>query len=336
MHRSCKAKEPGKGMFFFDACRLLFMAVVAYIPLVAILLGIVNTILLHLAKSMERQGIEIFDQIRAALKKEQIAGTIKEKLKKPVIYIVGVILNNLPPVWALLASLFGPPSLYTSMFGVGLIALLVYSRNVLKEEFHRVEIYGAISIVIGTFIIGIEGIFRTEQDMKGVNILGAVIASAVFISFGLVLMAVSFKRGTRFLGFAFGLAAGGVGAIDPFFKALYTANSLGLANFLALGLSFVFGFLAFAITQWGFARKAQANILVPAYNSTYILIPVIFQALLLPGFDIYISTIIGLALITLGIVLMRAFKPETGSSAGGNVNENSRNPESEFASLDET
>jgi len=58
------------------------------------------------------------------------------------------------------------------------------------------------------------------------------------------------------------------------------------------------------------------------------LLPVVVSMILIAGYAIYISTIVGFGLIVLGIVLMRAFKPETGSSIEGHVHENSGNPES--------
>ena len=59
---------------------------------IAILIGILSTTQLHLAKALERQGIEVFEQLRVRLKKtgEQIEGSIR----KPIIYMVGVTLNN--------------------------------------------------------------------------------------------------------------------------------------------------------------------------------------------------------------------------------------------------
>nr|MDO8115041.1 hypothetical protein [Candidatus Sigynarchaeota archaeon] len=288
------------------------MAYIAYIPAVAILFGIINTVLIHIAKSMERQGIEIFDQLRAAMKKERIEGPTKEKLKKPTIYIVGLVLNNLSSLWALLAGLFGPPSMYTSMFGIGLIALLIYSRKVLKEETHRIEICGAISIIAGTLIIGLESINRPFMNMASVSILNAFLAVFIFFIAGAVVIVFSLKWHKSIIGFAFGLVAGGCGGLDPFFKGLLSAEAQGL---VALAFSFVLGTIAFLITQWGFARKARANVLVPAYNSTYVVLPVIFQVLLLPGFELYPTTVAGLALVIAGIVLMKAFKPDTGHGA---------------------
>jgi hypothetical protein len=120
------------------------------------------------------------------------------------------------------------------------------------------------------------------------------------------------NKSPNIIGFVFGLVAGGCGGIDPFFKAIFTNDVLGAGGWVALMFSFVLSVMAFMTTQWGFARKARSNVLVPAYNSTYVVLPVVFQALLLPGFELYVTTYIALALVIAGIVLMKAFKPDTG------------------------
>ena len=68
------------------------------------------------------------------------------------------------------------------------------------------------------------------------------------------------------------------------------------------------------ITQWGFIHRARANALVPAYICSYIIVPVALQALHLPGYTLYISTLIGLGLIIAGIITMRAFPGKARSS----------------------
>ncbi|HME54940.1 MAG TPA: hypothetical protein VKM55_22230 [Candidatus Lokiarchaeia archaeon] len=54
----------------------------------------------------------------------------------------------------------------------------------------------------------------------------------------------------------------------------------------------------------GFARKTPASVLVPTCDSLYILIPIPYQVLLLPGFAIWSIKIAGITLIIFGIVLM--------------------------------
>jgi len=114
------------------------------LPLV-ILLGVISTIQTHLAKALERQGIDVFEQVKARLQRNgnKIAGCIR----KPVIYTIGFILNHTVFIWAILAQPYGPPALFTSMFGVGLVFMLLYAIMVMKEKIAPVEIWGIAAVL---------------------------------------------------------------------------------------------------------------------------------------------------------------------------------------------
>jgi hypothetical protein len=124
-----------------------------------ILLGILSTTQTHLAKALQRQGIETWDLIRARL-----GGTgeeIVDGVRKPVIYVVGLLLNHTTFIYdSFVVPLGGTRALHTSMYGMGLIALLLCSTRVMMEPTTRRELAGAVAIILGTLIIGAEGIFR--------------------------------------------------------------------------------------------------------------------------------------------------------------------------------
>ncbi len=284
-----------------------------------ILLGIASTTQTHLAKALERQGIETLDLIRARLRRTAAgtgSGEIEGKVRKPLIYTVGLILNHTTFLYHLLvAPLGGTAALYTSMFGMGLIALLGYSTGVMKEEISRLELTGAVAILVGTLTIGLEGIGRPALDMGRMD-LGATVTAVILllVTCGVLIVTALRQRSVTLLGLAFGLCAGTCGSLDPFLKVVgQTAGGGGrfapgtTAGWIVLASSFVVGEVAVLVTQWGFYRRARANILVPAYNCSYIGIPVILQRLLLPGYLLYGTTILGLGLIMAGFVLMRGF-----------------------------
>ncbi len=282
---------------------------------IALLIGIISTIQLHIAKAMERQGIEIFDQIRAKLGKSYDKNADIENTKKPLIYIVGLVLNNTIVIYAIVANVFGPPALYTSMFGVGLIALMLYSKYFLKESIKPIEYIGSLSIIAGTLIIGVEAIFRPEYNMATADLPVLYICLGVYFAVFGSLLAFSIKthKGT---GLLFGLFAGGCGGIDPVLKSVgqsLGAEQTGILPSSPIGwffflLSFGPSTAAFLITQWGFARKARASVLVPSYNTSYIIVPLIFQTLILSAFVLTVVTWAGVAAVIVGIFLMQAFK----------------------------
>lgn len=290
------------------------MKAAAMSALLVILLGIISSTQTHLAKALERQGIETLDVIRAKLRDngERIEG----QTRKPFIYTLGLVLNHTTWIYHLLvAPLDGTIALYTSMYGIGLVALLLYSAKVMREPITRTELGGALTIIVGTLIIGVEGVFRPPLDMGTMDLADSVLAVTVLLGLSAALILVGLRNGLPdVIGLAFGLSAGMCGSLDPFLKGLgqtaggggvFTPGSTG--GWVVLVSSFVIGWGAFLITQWGFYRRARANILVPAYNCSYIGIPVLLQVLLLPGYVLYGTTILGLALIMAGFLLIRGF-----------------------------
>jgi drug/metabolite transporter (DMT)-like permease len=278
---------------------------------IAILIGILSTTQLHLAKALERQGIEVFEQLQARLKKtgEQIEGGIR----KPIIYTIGVTLNNTVFLYALIAQRHAPPAVYTSMFGMGLVFLMVYAAKVLKEQITRKQVAGAAAIIAGSLAIGIENILRDGYDRSSMALTPALILAGVFLAVGMLgLFLSSRSKRPDVIAVAFGLFCGGCGALDPFLKGV--AQNLGgrpewvpasWLGWVIFAFSFVIGFISFAVTQVGFAKKAPASLLVPTYNAGYILLPILLQVVLLPAYQLYWSTYAGITLIILGMALMR-------------------------------
>jgi hypothetical protein len=281
---------------------------------VIILLGIASTTQTHMAKALERQGIETWDLIRARL---QRSGTqIEGQARKPLIYGLGLALNYTTFIYHLFVTpLGGTTALYTSMYGMGLVVLLPYTTRVMKERISRLELVGAVAILFGTLTIGIDGITRPPLDMGQMDLGWTVVAVIALLGICLALVLAGLRNGTpNAIGLAFGLGAGACGTLDPFLKGVgqtaggggpFTPGSAG--GWVVLASSFLIGWLSWWITQWGFYRRARANVLVPAFNCTYIAVPVVLQALLLPGYAIYWTTWLGLGLIMAGFACMRGF-----------------------------
>ena len=278
-----------------------------------ILLGIACTIQTHMAKALERQGIETWDLIRDRLRR---SGTeVEGRARKPLIYGLGLVLNYTTFIYHLFVTpLGGTTALYTSMYGMGLVALLPYTVLVMRERISRLELVGAVLILFGTLIVGIEGINRPPLDMGEMDLWWTVAAVVGLMGLGLVLILAGLRDGRpNAIGLAFGLGAGICGSLDPFLKGVgqsagggaFTPGSVG--GWVVLASSFLIGWLSWWITQWGFYRRARANVLVPAFNCTYIAVPVALQALLLPDYVLYWTTWLGLGLIMAGFACMRGF-----------------------------
>jgi drug/metabolite transporter (DMT)-like permease len=284
----------------------------------SILFGIISTTQLHLAKAMERQSIDVFDQIRAKLKKEEIPQEIAGA-KKPILYIIAMVLNNTVFLYMMASGYLGTSAVYfTSMFGIGLIFLMIYSTKVLKEPIMRVEYAGAAVLISGTIILGLNAIFGQDPSSSyaTMDTTAVWLFVATFSSIGGVCILVSYKTG-KATGLIYGLFAGMLASLDPVYKALGSQLG-GTSSFLPSTtqgwIFFIASFgvtaVSFTLTQWGFARKASASVLVPMYNSAYVVTPIIIQIVAWPGYQLGPLTIVGLALVITGIILMRAFKKE--------------------------
>lgn len=271
-----------------------------------IVFGICSTSMLHLAKAMERHGIEVFSRDKS----------LKEKGKKPIIYVVGLVLNNLVFVWQFLGLSFASAAVFSSVFGIGLIILMLYSHFILHENIQKPELMGAILIIIGTTTVGVLYIIEpavVEEVNYTAFFMMIIVLAVIFV----ILIGFSWKTGIA-TALIFGVVAGTLGGMDNTFKRMGLKDlglidsfigvfSLEINSFIFL-LSFACGGLAFLFTQIGFAKGADASRLVPFYNSFYIIGPVIFEVIIFPGATISVGKFIAMGIIVAGIFLMNLFK----------------------------
>jgi len=108
-----------------------------------LLFGIINTLVLHLSKAMERHGIEIFSRKKS----------FKEKGKKPLIYIIGFILNNTVFIWQIIGISFARAAVFSSVFGLGLILLMIVNYLIDKKIFMRGFEQGDLKFLKINFIV---------------------------------------------------------------------------------------------------------------------------------------------------------------------------------------
>lgn len=280
---------------------------------VAMIYGIVGSVLFNLSKGMQRHGIDALSSLFPRRGKRPAAENRAGSRKNIALYATGFVLNNSLGFFAILANRFGPSSYYTSMFGVGIIALMLYSGVILKEPIHPVQYAGAIVLTLGTLILGYDGIVRPKMTMAGISLpaAGVAIAASFLVGVFLLLYARG-KGGLVLLGVVYGLLIGFAACLDPILKGIgqnlggdgrYLPRlPLGWAIFLA---SFVFATLSFATSQWAFSRGIRASVLIPSQNFAYIIYPIIFQAVSLPGFRLTRFTSLGLFVTTLGIIIMQ-------------------------------
>jgi len=274
-------------------------------PLLGLLFGFINTTALHVAKGMQRQGINTLRW--RSQEKSQRSG------KHAVIYIAGVILNNSSPVWLILANRFSAPAYATGMFGVGLVFLLIYSRFLLHEPVAPVNYLGAIVVMVGTILFSLHSFQMGSLNVSAMKTQVVTIFIVVYLVIAGIGLVIGFRSSSGLvLGLTFGFFAGGAGCLDPILKSI-GQNASGAATlvpaeawgWIPFGLSFVLGLSAFVSVQIAFYRGARASVLVPFQSSLYVLIPVVVQLIALPGYMATPVLISGIGCIVVGIFLMQ-------------------------------
>ena len=271
---------------------------------IASLLGIVATTQIHIAKGLQRYGIE---GLRSSATR-----TVSKAGKRRALYITGILLNNLGFLWALLANLYAPTAYYTATFGFGLVVMMLFSEFVLHEPISKLQHIGAAIIAAGTILIG-GGRGNVEvPPMQSIILDRVAVFTVSYFLVLLVLIALTLRyKCKRPLGIVFGLFTGGAAAFDPIFKGIgqqfgdtmkfIPHSTIGWVFF---GGSFFFGALAFSFTQIGFYKHARASTLVAFHNVALMLVPIIFMKLVLPGFGLSRLQLLGLSTVFLGIFLM--------------------------------
>lgn len=277
------------------------------------LLGVAASSLFHISKGMQRHGIEAVFSLSPRRRKEQVANGRSPSAGKTALYWFGFVLNNSLGLFSILANRYAPSSYFTSMFGLGLVALMLYSGFILKEPIRPPQYLGAVVLTVGTLILGLDGILRPPLTMAGVDLAagGAVLAGS-FAAGGFLIRLARGDGGRKRPGLVYGLLIGLSAGIDPVLKGIgqnlggvrgfFPRLPLGWVFFLA---SFFFATFSFVACQWAFSRGVRASALIPSQNFAYITYPLLFQVLALPRFAMTSGTGLGLSVTTLGMVIMQ-------------------------------
>jgi len=258
------------------------------------LLGFLGTSVIHLSKGIMKKGSK----------------------KRSTLFFLGVLLNFTNPLWVILANRFAPTVYYTSMYGLGLVTLLIYSHFVLGEKLSRTQFLGAAFILIGTMVLGLSRLitpFPSLFEAQRETILAFAFGWALLAPLALVL---SKGLSLPWQEMIFGLAGGGFAALDAVLKGLAQVSEKG-GNFLPQNgenwiiflLSFLGAGAAFLIIQWSFHRHCRVSFMSSAYNVSYVSLPLVILFFSLsqgkPGWE----GVITLIFLALGSFLFQKSSP---------------------------
>jgi drug/metabolite transporter (DMT)-like permease len=264
--------------------------------ILGLFLGLISTLFVHLGKAMERHGIEIF----------KFKEKSYEKKKKSKIYIIGFIFNQSVVLWQFIALQFASAAVFSSVFGIGLILLMLYSHYILHEEISYYEVLGTILIIMGTTLLGFNLLYEeSNEGIMNYGLLYLMLIISVLILISLLTISVKFKIGIAII---FGLVAGVLSGLDNILKRVGLESgimNIGDLNTLPFFiLSFLFAWSAFLICQYGFAKGAEASRLVPMYNSLYISFPVFFEMIFFGLYSLSLGKIVFLTILMAGVFFL--------------------------------
>ena len=267
----------------------------AYLP--ALVIGAAGSSVIHLSKGFMKLG---------QVKKGQSLGRLW--------FFLGVALNFSTPFWILWANLFAPPVYFTSMYGSGLVALLIFSALVLNESLSASKMAGALFVSFGTLALGLVRLGYPLPPLVGANPWPLVSFAALWISAFLLVMALGRGLGTGAQEFLFGLFGGVLAALDVFLKGLAQSTTGEAAFFpksplgwFLLLLSLVAAAGAFGAIQWSFRRQCRVAIMGTVYTLFYVIAPygiLFLTGQSLGGREAWLANLAGLLVLAPGIVLL--------------------------------
>ena len=266
-------------------------------PIIAMIIGVVGSSVIHLSKGVMRLGV-------TRLQEKQGAGK--------AIYVAGMVMNFTNPFWVMVANRFAPTLYYTSVYGVGLIPLLLFSCAVLGERLDARQILGVMLVGVATVLVGVVNVAVPSPSLFAANQALILVVAASWLLLGPLLLAGVRNTTVLLQGLFFGLIGGGFAALDAMMKGLAQSGAAG-STLLPQGgiawLVFLLSFLgaggAFVIIQWSYVRGCRASVMGSAYDVSYVALPLLLTTVAVPGARFSPAHAVALGLLTVGVTLVQ-------------------------------
>jgi len=281
-----------------------------WLNIIGISLGLLSYLLLYLGKGIQKWAIEGFKDVINEKEIKKSAKT-KKQGKNSLVWIIGTILTTgfMFLQWVPLSPPFNiEPNKIAPLEGFGLIVLLIFSYFVLKEKINKIEIAGACLIIVGIVLINLVVTNSSTPTLEEINF------TSFWVSFGVIfvieilgiLVLLLIVKNQRWSGILIAVFAGTCMAWQTISKTMSGIDGIRLIFTFVV---FIFGITTLALTQWAFT-KIQANLVVPLFTSTSILLTAILGFFIM-GDQIGPIQIVGIGIIIIGVVLISAFEKPT-------------------------
>ncbi len=273
-------------------------------PLIAMAVGVLGTSTIHLSKGVMRLGLL---RLRTA---------DANKRRASMVYTAGILMNFTNPFWVILANRFAPTVFYTSMYGLGLLSLVLFSRYKLNEKLSGSQYAGILVIIVGTLLVGFGNLMGGKPSLYGAN-SGFLVTFAVLWLVLTPVLAVLLRRGAVGLQeLYFGLAAGGLAALEAMVKGVSQAGAVS-NTFLPqttfawwlFAASFLGAAGAFGMIQWSYLRHCRASMMGSIYDVAYVAMPLLLTAAIVDGAGLGVWKLAGVAVLVVGVLMVGRSRP---------------------------
>ena len=298
-------------------CYIIRMTQAAGIA-IAMLIGVAGTSTIHLSKGVMKHGVEL---LRACTISQPVAaegaGTAAvvlpgQRTEARMIYTAGVLMNFTNPVWVIIANRFAPTVYYTSMYGLGLVSLLLFSHFVLHERLDRRRLSGSLVVIAGTLIVGFS---RFADPVPGMHLANRSLVLLIAAGWAVAAPLAALLSGRASLTLQevlFGLFGGGLASLEAVLKGVAQSGPAGStflpqtgANWWIFVVSFAGAAGAFAMIQWSYLRRCRVSIMAAAYDVSYVAIPLVLVAVAIPAEQLGLLSIVGLIVLAIGASIIQ-------------------------------
>lgn len=262
----------------------------------AILLGTLASLSLNVGKGIQKWKVAVLKHKLQAFKACH--------RKEFSIWLTGTLMTVIAgPLYSVSFKFAEQPSQVTSLGGIGLIGVLIFSKFVLHEHISKLKSFGALLIIIGTVLVNY---FLTKEStalsFESETFLPISIGLAVFFSFLAMLSYLIKPLAGKALAAAAGTCLGTSMILADVALVSAGGDLLGQLKTIYVYIALMAGNFAFVITQLALMRE-DGSVVIPIIHSMVILVSVIMEFVLY-GTLLQNIQFLGISIIILGVFLL--------------------------------
>jgi drug/metabolite transporter (DMT)-like permease len=267
----------------------------------ALVLGTCASLAMNVGKGIQKWKVDVLKHKTAVLQSRH--------RKDFIVWGLGALLTALAgPLYSVAFKFSDQPSIITSLGGIGLIGVLIFSALVLKEHITNKKIGGAVLIIVGTVLVNL---FAKKAVQQSFDAKIFIYVASGYLVFFLCLFFVSMKW-KQFTGKCFSITAGTFLGTSMILADVALVSSGGdlFAQFkgLYIYVALICGSSAFITTQFALMRE-EGSVVIPIIHSMVIMISVMLEFVVFKNV-LTLMQMVGIAVIIVGVFLLTTKNPQ--------------------------